>query len=146
SENWVAFSPDGKRLAGPDQQTVKVWDAQTGQELFSLKGHTDQVYCVAFSPDGKHLASASDDTTVKVWDVQAIPKPLIRQGAATPVASMAFSPDGKRLVSGSGVPFGDWDELKPGVVKVWDAQTGQEGITLKGHTGEILSVAFSPDG
>ena len=31
-------------------------------------------------------------------------------------------------------------------VKVWDARAGQEALTLKGHTGEIRSVAFSPDG
>jgi WD40 repeat protein len=31
-------------------------------------------------------------------------------------------------------------------VKVWDAATGQETLTLMGHTGYVWSVAFSPDG
>jgi hypothetical protein len=62
----VTFSPDGKRLASASQM-VKVWDAATGQELFSLKGHTGFVYSVFFSPDGKRLASASLYGTIKLW-------------------------------------------------------------------------------
>ena len=55
---------------------------------------------------------------------------------------MAFSPDGKRLASASGGSATRWNRE----VKVWDAQTGQELLTLKGHTGIVNSVAFSPDG
>ena len=49
---------------------------------------------------------------------------------------MCFSPDGKRLASGSA------DKT----VKVWEVQTGQEALTLKGHTSGVWSVCFSPDG
>ena len=48
----VAFSPDGKRIAtGSGDQTVRVWDAETGTEKLALKGHV--VTSVAFSPDGQ---------------------------------------------------------------------------------------------
>jgi hypothetical protein len=52
------------------------------------------------------------------------------------VTSVCFSPNGKRILTGS------WD----GTAKVWDAQKGQEGLTLEGHTGPVSSVAFSLDG
>ena len=56
----MAFSPDGQRLASASGDgTVKVWDAGTGQETLTLKGHTELVASVAFSPDGRRLASAS---------------------------------------------------------------------------------------
>ena len=82
-------------------KTVKVWDAQTGQELLTLKGHTGQVNSVAFSPDGKRLASAAADKTVKVWDAQTGQELLTFKGHTGGVSSVAFSPDGKRLASGS---------------------------------------------
>src|SRR5207302_9132644 len=45
--------------------TVSVWDAQTGQEVLTLRGGC----IVAFSPDGKRLANTGGKT-VKVWDAQ----------------------------------------------------------------------------
>ena len=65
----MAYSPDGRRIASASGDgTVKVWDAATGQETLTLKGHTGGVYGVAYSPDGRRIASASCDQTVKVWD------------------------------------------------------------------------------
>jgi WD40 repeat protein len=71
--NGVAFSPDGTRIASAGgDQTVKIWDAATGQETLTLKEHAGPVNSVAFSPDGTRVASASDDQTVKIWDATPI--------------------------------------------------------------------------
>jgi WD40 repeat protein len=67
---------------------------------------------------------------------------------------VCFSPDGKRLASASGNrranAFGVWHEQTTrtpgGEVKVWDAQTGKEILTLLGHTEGVTCLCFSPDG
>jgi WD40 repeat protein len=110
---------------------VKVWDAQTGRELLTLKGHRRFVDSVVFSPDGKRLATLSRDQTVKVWDAQIGHEILTLKAAYWGEGNVAFSPDGKRLASH---------------YKVWDAQTGEELLALKGHTNGVETVAFSPDG
>ena len=89
----MAFSPDGKRLASAStDRTVKVWDAATGQETLTLKGHTDQVTSVAFSPDGQRLASASDDETVKVWDAATGQEILTLKGHTGTVIERGVQP------------------------------------------------------
>jgi WD40 repeat protein len=151
----VAFSPDGKRLATgarSDQLAVKMWDAQTGQELTTFNGHTGQVFSVAFSPEGKRLACGSDtwDFTkqsygageVMVWDVQTGRELLVLKGH-TGLVSVAFSPDGKRLASAGQKPG---PAAKVGEVKVWDAETGQEVFTVEAPAYEQRTVAYSPDG
>jgi WD40 repeat protein len=129
-----AISPDGRWLAGaPWNQTVKLWDAQTGQVFLTLKGGGTRV---AFSPDSRRLASGE-----KVWDAQTGQEAHSLKETTIGVTTMAFSPDG-RYLAGAGA---GWGLERCGVIKLWYAQTGQPAFTLKGHTAEILSVAFSPD-
>jgi WD40 repeat protein len=68
----VAFSPDGRRVAtSSEDQTVRLWDVETGQEVLTLHGHTDIVPTVAFSPDGNRLATAGADGVVLVREASS---------------------------------------------------------------------------
>jgi WD40 repeat protein len=65
---FVAFSPDGKRLATAAQDgTVKLWDVTTGQHRLTLKGSPSGNECVDFSFDGQILAAGGRDGTIHLW-------------------------------------------------------------------------------
>ena len=65
----ITFSPDGRRIAtGGADQTIRIWDAETFEELTVLTGHRQYVWSLAFSPDGQTLVSGSGDSTVRLWD------------------------------------------------------------------------------
>lgn len=133
----VDLDPDGKRfVTGGRDNTIKIWDAELGYELKTLRGHTDIVLGVAFSPDGKKIVSGSDDKTVKLWDAATGDALMTLEGHAAVIRSVAYSPNGKHIASGS----------NDKTVKLWDAITGDELKTLRGHVGGIASVVFSPDG
>src|SRR5262249_17807514 len=68
----VVFSPDNHSLAPASRDgTVKIWNADTGRELFTFRGHTALVGAVAFSPDGRQIASGSWDGKVLVWNASS---------------------------------------------------------------------------
>jgi len=68
----LAYSPDGKYLAGGKAQNLAIWEAATGRELHFLRWHFGTIESVAFSPDGKILATGADDHHIKLWDLAAL--------------------------------------------------------------------------
>jgi len=66
----LSFDPHGMLVAtGSMDHTAKIWDVETGQEIFNLSGHNAEIVSLNFNTDGDKLLTASFDNTAKVWDV-----------------------------------------------------------------------------
>ncbi|MBD1880019.1 serine/threonine-protein kinase [Coleofasciculus sp. FACHB-T130] len=133
----VTISPNGEMLAsGSLDNTIKLWNLNTGQEIYTLKGHSKSVGAVAISPDGQILASGSWDNTIRLWNLKKADKVRTLIGHSSQVVSVVFSPNGEILASSS----------LDNTIKLWDLKTGQEIHNLSGHSNWVVSIAFSPDG
>ncbi|WZO97466.1 protein kinase [Isosphaeraceae bacterium EP7] len=137
----VAFNPDGKSLAvgfgrfsQDNVHKVTLYEVANGRKTFTFPGPKGGVNDLAFHRDGRHLAVAGSKL-VEVWDVVARMRVHEIPGDSRYVYTVAFSPDGKWLA------IGGWDR----VIKLRDAATGEEQLTLYGHQGFIRDLAFSPD-
>ncbi|QBD81663.1 WD40 repeat domain-containing protein [Ktedonosporobacter rubrisoli] len=144
----VGWSPNSSVLAAGAYKIVQLWDSQTGKNLATLQGHTEQVYATKWSPDGNLLATASEDQSVLIWDIKAQKvRTTIQEGNYPFFISLAWSPDGTRLVTGN----------SSGNIQLWDSQTGQKLATWNGSTPQSLfggglyptatyGLDWSPDG
>jgi WD40 repeat protein len=148
STNW---SPDGNLVAAGRfwSDEIWVWDYATGQLLQKLTppiGQADLGYnFVSFSPDGSKLAGAKFDTIAPVWDTKSWEVLYIIEDHEPPaeIWSVAWSPDGSRLLTTSG---SEESGAQDKTARVWDAETGEELLVLRGHTKAISYGFWSPDG
>ena len=170
----VAFSPDGQRIAsGSEDTAVIVWDTKSGEKLHRLMGHTDDVRSIAFSPDGRMIISGSYDTTIVTWDSET-GEAVHSLTLGAQITSVMFSPNGQYLAiaTRSGIEVRDvqsWQRICGGYCVGWIIAVAPDnervaysdgyGIRImqlmtgkpimgptKGHTGNVYSLAFSPDG
>jgi len=133
----VSCSPDGKLIATSSREnSVKIWDINTGALIKTLEGHTSKVNSVHYSPNGDLIVTASKDGTIRIWDANSATELFVLNGDGFSVNSALFSPDGKRIASVS----------ENTMVSIWDVASGEEIKSIYGNNDEVFSVAFSPDG
>ncbi|MCP6758505.1 MAG: WD40 repeat domain-containing protein [Fischerella sp. CENA71] len=135
--NAVTVTPDSKKLISCSlDTTIKLWDSEAEQELFTFAAHTSSVDAVAVTADGQKLISGSSDTTIKVWSLETQKEILTFTGHTKPITAIAVTPDSRRVISAS--------EYK--TLKVWDLDSGKIIYTLTRHTNWIYTVAVTSDG
>jgi protein HIRA/HIR1 len=127
--------------------TVIVWDTETGQRVTTLTAHTSFVKGVAWDPIGTYLATQSEDKSVGIWRVEdwsliaRIKPPFQRMLTSTFACRMSWSPDGRFLLAGNSfqgathsavaIPREQW--LNPA-----------EYLLVCGHGGAVVTTAFCP--
>jgi WD40 repeat protein len=135
----VAITPNAQTIASASHdQTIKLWNSQTGKLIRTLYGHTLPVLSVAISPDGQQLVSGSLDETIKQWNLNNGEKTrsLKTDGYIAWNNAIAISKDGQILATGS----------TDKTIRLWNFTTGNRLRTLYGHSLPILALAISPNG
>ncbi|MGD1716470.1 WD40 repeat domain-containing protein [Dapis sp. BLCC M172] len=131
----LAFSADGRVLAGHSGTTITLLHSHTGKLLSTLEEHSEFVTSVAFSADGRVLASGSCDQTIKLWYLPALNSPHADREfpVTSPDRSLMAKPNYDETTE-------TWN------LEIIDAATKQLLQTLPAHSGSIEQVIFSEDG
>lgn len=144
---YGSFSPDGKKVAtqstfGPESNSIKIWDVQTGALLTELKSGRSELRAFSFSPDSKNILIISKDDNAEIRNAQTGALLTRLKGNGNKLFSASFSSDGKKIVRPSFTPEQDNNAL------IGDSKTGEPLIVLKGHRYDLNPIKvtlFSPD-
>ncbi len=124
---------DSKILTASADNTARIWNTTTGEELVRLEHHTGTVYQAIWSHDDGKILTASTDHTARIWDA-ATGQELIRlEGHADTVSQATWSYDEHKVLTAS----------RDGTARIWDAATSQELVRLEGHTDAVSQATWS---
>jgi WD40 repeat protein len=138
----TSFDPSGARIAvGSDAGPMAaVIDVESGDEVFTLEGHSGVVTDIAWSPDGRSIATASQDRSARIFDARTGAQRFAILGRGGEVYDLDWNPDATRLVTAHG----------DGAARVWHVTEGgpreEFALTAQDTRNGVSGVAFSPDG
>jgi WD40 repeat protein len=131
------FSHDGQYIVtGGSDGIVRMFDAETREEVQSFTGHQGTVVGAALSDDSSRVVSYGLDRTARVWDPATGAEVAVLRGHTGWVSGADFSPDGSRVVTAGA----------DRTIRIWDAESGSLLAVERPHADVINSVAFNPEG
>ena len=155
----VTVTPDGRKLiSGSSDETLKIWNLESGKEECTLSSHPDAINALVVTPDGKQVISGSNNETLKIWDLKtgqllfSLPverkntakiikylPPILHSGFSSlierknTIKALAITPNGKQLIS-----------IAPKRAIVLDLETKKEVCVWK-DLGTITAVTVTSD-
>jgi|GEM_PF-2707211 len=133
----TAFSPDMEYvLTGSDDESMILWDTDSGEQLLIFEGGTNIITHSFFMPDGEHVVSASVDGTPRIWNIHN--GRIVRSfgGHTDAVSNLTITDDGRQLLSVS------YD----GTARIWNSDLNVFPDVYTGHLDWVTRLAFSEDG
>lgn len=136
-KSCVAISPDDRVIAvGGFNKVVVLIDAETGQQLENLKGHTSVISAAKFTPDGDSILTGGFDETAKLWRLRSARQDTLLSGHSLNTSEIAFCPTRPQFASGG----------LGGDLIIWNLETRAAVLHQHYHDGGINDLDYSPDG
>lgn len=122
----------GSRVS-PEPGSLEIWDLNTWKRREPAIRAPHGVRSIATHPQSNRVAWSEWSRRLFVWN--PVKPDSVRFNLTDNAVSVAFHPDGELLAASQ-----QWG------VRLFDLTRRQEKAHLKGHKGQVTSVAFSPDG
>lgn len=136
------FSPDGTKIitcggnaAIAGSAPPSIWDAQSGERLYTLAQNTPTVRNALFTPSGSRIVTVSADDVIRTWSVENGKELSELAGHYGAVRPIVFTKDESTLISSG----------EDKTVRIWDLTTRQQRLLVSGHNGAIRDLSLSVD-
>lgn len=122
---------------GDDNGLVRVWKVGRSDALGELRGSKGAVTASAFGPAEHMLGATYASGTVSLFDLPRMCATTKLRGHSAAANSVCFHPVNPAVVATCG---------SDAAVRLWDARSGKEYVSYKGHKSAVGALSFSPDG
>jgi WD40 repeat protein/DNA-binding SARP family transcriptional activator len=144
-----ALSGAGDVFGVADDNTLRLWDVETGREICRFEGHTDLLWDIDVSSTGHWAVSGSHDGTARLWEIPTGPCAGPAKGKVLAdvrpqtVCGVAISPDEKTILFGLGTGTSSEPDYS---LRLVDRESGVVLRRFSGHTDAVMAITFGSDG